>query len=343
MPGRELWRIDTGASTSSRLCFSLRHIVVSEIQGRFTAWGGEVTFDPDQIDRSRIDLWIDVASIDTGSPERDAHLRSPEFLDVARFPRAEFTSSGVVVERDGAARLSGRLWLHGVSRDVDLDMRPERTWITTDGRLRAVYLVSGRIDRQAFGLRWNQDLDVGGVVVGDTVDLEARVELVRADPAIELGWSAPTRRLDAGTACASIHAQHERIRSLLDRARAVAEAALDDQAPSPDAVASAIGDIRTTMEVHLAFEEKALLPILRDDPPLGPERADRLLDEHTRQRATLATLHREACAFPRFPILAAKLAFLTEWLLLDMNEEERSLLIPEVVRDDVVIVDQSSG
>jgi hypothetical protein len=160
---------------------------------------------------------------------------------------------------------------------------------------------------------------------------------------IDLGWSAPTHRLDAGTAREAILAQHVRIRSLLERARLIAETALDGRAPSSDAVASSIGDIRTTMEVHLAFEEKSLLPILRDDPPLGPERAARLLDEHKRQRETLATLHREACAFPQFSILAAKLAFLTEWLLADMNEEERSLLTPEVVRDDVVVVDQSSG
>ena len=160
---------------------------------------------------------------------------------------------------------------------------------------------------------------------------------------INLGWSAPTTRLDAGTARGAILAQHERIRELLGRARGVAEAALDGQPPTADAVASAIGDIRAIMDVHLAFEEKSLLPILRDDPPLGPERADRLLDEHRRQRATLATLHTEACAFPELPMLAAKLAFLTEWLLADMNEEERSLLIPEVVRDDVVIVDQNSG
>ena len=130
---------------------------------------------------------------------------------------------------------------------------------------------------------------------------------------------------------------------MLDRAHDVAEAALDEQAPSPDAVASAIGDIRTVMEVHLAFEEKSLLPILRDDLPLGPERADRLLDDHRQQRASLATLHREACAFPQVPILAAKLAFLAAWLLADMEEEERSLLLPDVVRDDVIAIDQSTG
>ena len=161
--------------------------------------------------------------------------------------------------------------------------------------------------------------------------------------AIDLGWSAPAKRVDAGTARQSILSQHEHLRALLDRASAVAEAALDGRPPSPDAVASAVGDIRTTFEVHLTFEEKVLLPLLRDDLPLGPERADRLLDEHARQRQTLATLHREACAFPAFPTLAAKLAFLTSWLLADMAEEEHSLLTPDVVRDDVVVIDQSSG
>jgi hypothetical protein len=160
---------------------------------------------------------------------------------------------------------------------------------------------------------------------------------------IDLGWSAPSKRLDAGAACAAIHAQHDRIRDVLGRARDVAEAALDENAPEPDAVASAIGHIRMIMEVHLAFEERSLLPILRDDLPLGPERADRLLGEHRRQRETLATLHREACSFPDRPILAAKLAFLAEWLLADMAEEERSLLVPDVVRDDVITIDQTSG
>ena len=160
---------------------------------------------------------------------------------------------------------------------------------------------------------------------------------------IDLGWAAPERRLDAGSARERILAQHSRIRDLLQRAHAVAEAALDGRPPSPEAVASSIGDIRATMEVHLAFEEKTLLPLLRDDLPLGPVRADRLLDEHRRQRQSLATLHGEARSFPDFPILAAKLSFLVAWLLADMAEEEKSLLNPDVVRDDVVNIDQSSG
>jgi hemerythrin-like domain-containing protein len=159
----------------------------------------------------------------------------------------------------------------------------------------------------------------------------------------ELGWSAPHTRVDAGRAVRGILWQHARIRELLDHARAVAEAALDGEPLSPDAVASAIGDIRATIEVHLAFEESVLLPLLRDDLPVGPERADRLMQEHVRQREVLADMHRQAQAHPELPTLASKLAFLTSWLLTDMVEEERSLLVPDVIRDDQVVIDQSCG
>ena len=159
----------------------------------------------------------------------------------------------------------------------------------------------------------------------------------------KLGWSAPIQRVDAGTARRGILLQHEQIRVLLEKGQAVAELALDGAAPSSDAVASAIGDLRATMEVHLAFEERVLMPLLADDLPLGPQRAERLLDEHRRQRETLATLHREARAHPELPTLAVKLAFLTSWLRADMDEEELCLIIPDVVRDDIVVVDQASG
>ena len=156
-------------------------------------------------------------------------------------------------------------------------------------------------------------------------------------------WVAPNHHLDAATVRRSILVQHERIRTLLARAHEVAERALDQEPQPVDAVASAIGDIHATLEIHLRFEEKVLVEILNDDLPLGPLRVERLRDEHARQRTTLASLHDEAKAGPQVPMLAAKLAFLTTWLLDDMNEEERSLLTPDVVRDDIVTVDQDSG
>jgi polyisoprenoid-binding protein YceI len=177
MSDTERWEID---SSASELGFSLRHIVVSEIQGRFRDWGGEMIFDPADVTRTQIQVWVDVASIDTGSPDRDAHLRSSEFMDVPRFPRAQFTSDDVSLRREGEALIAGRLQLHGVTRYVELHVAAQRTWVDARGLAHASYRVRGNVDRQSFGLHWNQDLDVGGIVVGDKVQLDARVELVRA-------------------------------------------------------------------------------------------------------------------------------------------------------------------
>jgi hypothetical protein len=159
----------------------------------------------------------------------------------------------------------------------------------------------------------------------------------------QLGWSAPACPVDAGAARRGILWQHERIRTLLEKARALADGRLESEGGEPDAVASAIGDIHSVMEVHLKFEEAVLVPLLRDDLPVGPQRAERLLEEHLQQRGMLAALHKEASAHPELPLLASKLAALTSWLLADMVEEERSLLSPDVVRDDVVVVDQNCG
>lgn len=172
----ERWEIDP---VQSELRFSLRHIVVSTIEGRFRRWGGEMIFDPDDASRTQIDVWVDVASIDTGSPERDAHVRSAEFLDAEQFPRAQFVGTDVTPRAGGEASLTGRLQLHGTARTVDLKVVSGRAWLDDLGRARATYTVTGRIDRQAFGLHWNQDLDVGGIVVSDKVAIDARIELVR--------------------------------------------------------------------------------------------------------------------------------------------------------------------
>jgi iron-sulfur cluster repair protein YtfE (RIC family) len=156
-------------------------------------------------------------------------------------------------------------------------------------------------------------------------------------------WHVPSHHLDADHARRAVLAQHRELRSLLGRAAATAEASLDGASRSPDAVASAIADIRTTFDVHLTFEEKVLIPLLEMDLPVGPERAQHLREEHAQQRAVLEALHREARSSPNLPTLSVKLAQLVEWLLRDMSEEEQNLLIPEVVRDDQIAIDQTCG
>jgi polyisoprenoid-binding protein YceI len=182
MEHRERWLIDPERST---MLFRLRHLVVSEIGGRFRRLGGDLLLDPQEPARSTVRVWIDLASIETGSVERDDHVVSPEFLDVVKFPRAEFWSSAIEVRDPAAVTVTGKLALHGTVRPVELEverleLEPPPAGRADAGR-RSAYTARARLNRQSFGLRWNQDLDSGGVVVGDEIELTARVELVRAD------------------------------------------------------------------------------------------------------------------------------------------------------------------
>jgi len=170
----ERWQIDPA---TSRLTFTLRHLVVQQIRGQFLSWGGTLFLERTEPWLSSVHVWVGLASIETDSVERDAHVRSAEFLDVARFPRAEFKSTAV----EPCSRhllVRGRLQLHGVTHDLELEVE---AGTGKNGAAQSVYSVRGKIDRQLFGLHWNQDLDVGGVVVGDEIEMSAEVNVVRAD------------------------------------------------------------------------------------------------------------------------------------------------------------------
>ena len=166
----ERWQIDPARS---RLTFTLRHLVIQQIRGQFRTWGGTLFLDRAEPWLSSVHVWVDLASIETDSVERDAHLRSAEFLDVARFPRAEFKSTAVE-PFDRHLLVRGRFQLHGVTHDLELEVEAGIGKANT-------YSVRGKVDRQHFGLHWNQDLDVGGVVVGDEIEMSAEVNVVRAD------------------------------------------------------------------------------------------------------------------------------------------------------------------
>jgi polyisoprenoid-binding protein YceI len=174
------WVID---GARSRLAFGLRHIIVQRIEGGFERWGGALFVDRQQPALSSVEVWVDLDSVTTGDSERDAHVRSSEFLDVARFPRAKFSSDMVQVHGGGDVVVNGRLDLHGVVHDVEVSVQIGATSTDPDGRERARYTARATLDRQSFGLHWNQDLDVGGVVLGDEVEIRANLELIRVNEA----------------------------------------------------------------------------------------------------------------------------------------------------------------
>ena len=170
------WNIDP---SHSAIAFSVRHMVISKARGRFTKWSGELQFDAEKPRASSVQVTIDPASIDTADAQRDAHLRSADFLEVEKFPTASFRSTKVEEVESGVYRVIGDLTVHGVTKPVVLEVTYEGTGKDPWGGERAGFSGSTTIDRKDFGLRWNQALETGGVLVGDKVELMLEIEAVK--------------------------------------------------------------------------------------------------------------------------------------------------------------------
>jgi len=170
------WDIDP---SHSDVQFTVRHMVVTKTRGRFTRWAGTIDLDEADPTRSSVSVRIEADSIDTGHADRDAHLRSADFLDVASHPTLEFRSTGIERLGDERHRIHGELTIRGVTRPVTLDA--ELGGIKADpwGSQRAGFSARTKIDRRDFGLTWNQALEAGGLLVGEKVDIELEVEAVR--------------------------------------------------------------------------------------------------------------------------------------------------------------------
>jgi len=174
--GLTTWSIDPA---HSHVEFAVKHLMISTVKGRFAIVRGTVqTVDGDP-SRSTVNIEIDVDSIDTREAQRDAHLKSPDFFDVEKFPTLTFTSTRISDVRGEDFRLIGDLTIHGVTREVALDVTSEGRGKDPWGGERAGFSATGKIKRSEFGLTWNQVLETGGFVVGDDVKIHLDVELVK--------------------------------------------------------------------------------------------------------------------------------------------------------------------
>jgi polyisoprenoid-binding protein YceI len=154
--------------------------MISTVKGAFGDVRGTVWVDESDARTVLVDITIQVASIDTRQEQRDAHLRSADFFDAARFPTITFRSRLVEGNhRDGKFRLVGDLTIRDVTREVVLNVVSEGRLTDPWGAERAGFSAQGKIDRTDFGLTWNQALEAGGVVVGNEVKISVEVELVR--------------------------------------------------------------------------------------------------------------------------------------------------------------------
>lgn len=169
------YQIDT---THSHIEFAIRHLMFSKVRGKFTGFTGTVELDDQDITRSKVTAEIQAASINTNEDKRDAHLRSADFFDVEQFPLITFTGSSI--EKKGAAfRLKGALSMHGITKDIELEVEALGTAKDPWGNQRIAFSAKGALDRKEFGLNWNQLLEAGGVLVSDKVELTFDIEAVQ--------------------------------------------------------------------------------------------------------------------------------------------------------------------
>ena len=179
------WQLDPAHSTVE---FAVKHMMFTTVRGRFKAFTGTIYADERNPEQSRVEVEIDAASIDTGVADRDAHLRSADFLDVENHPKIRFRSTrvtGAHKKEGDRFRIAGDLEIRGTSMPVELDATFEGLGKDPWGKQRAGFAARGEIDRHQWGLRWNQALETGGVLVGQKVRIEIEAQAVKDETKTE--------------------------------------------------------------------------------------------------------------------------------------------------------------
>jgi polyisoprenoid-binding protein YceI len=174
------WNLDASHSSAG---FAVKHLVISTVRGEFRTFSGVVKLDDADLTKSTVDATLDVNSLDTHVADRDAHLKSPDFFDVAKYPTITFKSTKVAKasKGKGALKVTGDLTLHGVTRPVTLDVVPSPEVKGMYGETRRGFAATTKIDRKAFGLTWNKVVEAGPAV-GDEVTIALDLEVVKDQP-----------------------------------------------------------------------------------------------------------------------------------------------------------------
>lgn len=170
-----VWNVD---ASHSNISFSVRHLMVAKVRGRFTEFSGTVSIGDDPL-QSRVEAIVATASVSTHDDGRDAHLRSADFFDVEAFPEMRLVSTGIDVDGDDYV-LHAELTIKGVTKKVDFEL--EFDGVATDpwGNTKAGFTAEAEINRKDWGLEWNVALEAGGVLVGEKVKITLEVEALKA-------------------------------------------------------------------------------------------------------------------------------------------------------------------
>ena len=162
----------------SKIGFSVRHLMISNVHGDFKEFEGSFNFDPDKGTLSNANFTAKAASVDTGNAKRDEHLRSPEFFDSAKFPNLTLINSKITKVSKDKYKWNATITIHGVAKPITLDLEHLGTSKDPWGNKRAGFTATGHLSRKEFGLVWNKPLETGGVVVGDNVDIQLDAEAI---------------------------------------------------------------------------------------------------------------------------------------------------------------------
>ncbi len=155
-------------------------MVITDVSGRFRSFDGTVYADKADFTDIKISLTIDVKSIDTDNKKRDDHLRSSDFFDADKYPTITFISKSMKKTGKDTYKLSGDFTMHGVTKEITLDVKYGGTIKDPYGNTRAGFKLTGKLDRTDFGLKYNSVMDNGGLLIGEEVEIICNVEIIKA-------------------------------------------------------------------------------------------------------------------------------------------------------------------
>ena len=167
------WIVDPDHSVAA---FIVKHMMVANVRGQFNKISGTINFDPDDVAKSSVEVVIDASGIYTGIPKRDNHLRSPDFLDVEKFPHILFKSAYVAGAGENRLRITGQLTIHGITEQVTIEADCTGPEKSPYGETSRGFTASVSINREDYNIMWNEPLGGGGVMVGKEILITLEIE-----------------------------------------------------------------------------------------------------------------------------------------------------------------------
>ena len=171
------WQIDPQHTAAG---FAVKHLMISTVRGQFKGITGTVNWEDQDISKSTVDITIDATTVDTSEPKRDADLKSDKFFEVAKYPTITFKSKNIEQVSAGKLKITGDLTIHGVTKETVLDVEGPTPPVKDPwGNTRVAANATTKVNRQDFGVKWNANMDGGGVVVGDDVAITIDLEMIK--------------------------------------------------------------------------------------------------------------------------------------------------------------------